>query len=228
MPRIGIIAGVRGEADILSPILTSDDAPFVRLSGARPSIAARQTAELINLGVDGILSFGSCGGTRRNSVPGSLIIAETVIATDGLSIEADKSWSQNLATHLGVTLCRVLGSDRMLPRADKASLGMQFSANAVDMESHIIAKLAHDAGVPFAVLRSVVDPIDFEIPAWVLDGVRADGSTSLLPIIAGLCIQPWTLGRMLTLQSYNKTAMEALGSAIRAVGPNFGFGGLAR
>ena len=56
-----------------------------------------------------------------------------------------------------------------------------------------------------------------------LDAVRPDGSISLLPVIAGLVTQPWTIGRLLDLNSYNKQATESLSGAARVLGPGFGF-----
>ena len=45
----------------------------------------------------------------------------------------------------------------------------------------------------------------------------------LLPLIAGVCLQPWTIGRLLDLNRYNRQAMESLSGATRVLGPGFGF-----
>ena len=73
------------------------------------------------------------------------------------------------------------------------------------------------------ILRAIVDPAGYNIPGYALDSIRPDGSISLLPVIAGVCLQPWTIGRLLDLNRYNRQAMESLSGATRVLGPGFGF-----
>ncbi|MEQ8320071.1 MAG: hypothetical protein RH946_07405 [Rhodospirillales bacterium] len=221
MPRIGIITGVKTEEAALSPVMHDVDAPYVRLSGARPGRAVRGIETLIALGVDGILSFGTAGGVSSGRKPGDLIVADRVIDADTQSYPTDPAWSHRLSSLLSVTPETIAGLDYIADNDDKIRLAGEGIA-ALDMESHTAGRLAADAGIPFAVLRAVVDPAGFTMPNYVLDSVRPDGSISLIPIIAGLCVQPWTIGPLLDLNSYNKKAMESLSSASRTLGPGFG------
>lgn len=223
MPRIGVIAGVRTEAEALTPLMHGAEAPYLRLSGARPERARRGVAALLALGVDGILSFGTAGALSPSLAAGDLIVADRIIGADGIGIATDVSWTRSIADTMGVATVRLYGSEQLAGAATKARLFNETGAVAVDMESQIAATLAAPAGVPVAVLRAIVDPADFEFPEYVSDAVRPDGSVSLLPIIAGLCLQPWTFGRLTALNSYNRAAMQALGGAVRALGPGFGF-----
>ncbi len=116
----------------------------------------------------------------------------------------------------------MIGIDYVANARDKSRFKGEGIA-AIDMESHWVAQLAGEAGLPFAVLRAVVDPYDFEIPDYALDAVRPDGSISVLPVIAGLVTQPWTVGRLLDLNRFNRSAMESLSSAARVLGPGLGF-----
>ncbi len=222
VPRIGIITGVKSEEATLASIMGAEEAPLIRLSGARPARARAGIETLIGLGVDGILSFGSAGAVSVKHQPGDLLVGECVTDDDGNRYAADADWTSRLSSITGAETVTITGIDYVASASDKACFAEQQTA-AIDMESHHVAKLATDAGVPFAVLRAVVDPVQFTIPDYALDAVRPDGSISLLPVIAGACVQPWTIGRLLDLNSYNKRATESLSSAARVLGPGLGF-----
>ncbi|MBO6950043.1 MAG: hypothetical protein JJ855_18845 [Rhodospirillales bacterium] len=222
MPRIGIITGVKSEEAALAPIMGDAAAPLIRLTGARPARARAGTEELIGLGVGGILSFGSAGAVSATHQPGDVLVGEFVTDDEGNRYQADLGWTSRLASITGADKVTITGVDYVANAVDKARLAEQQIA-AIDMESHYVAKLAQDAGIPFAVLRAVVDPVQFDIPEYALDAVRPDGSISLLPVMAGVCVQPWTIGRLLDLNSYNKRAMESLSGAARVLGPGLGF-----
>ena len=221
MPRIGIITGVKTEEAALLPVMRDVDAPYVRLSGARPGRAVRGIEALIALGVDGILSFGTAGGVAPDHKPGALIVAKEVIDADGNAYATDQGWTGHISSMLETTPETIAGLDYIADSDDKIRFADEGIA-ALDMESHSAARLAADAGIPFAVLRAVVDPAGYKMPEYVYDSVRVDGSISVIPIIAGLCVQPWTIGQLLDLNSYNKKAMDSLSSASRTLGPGFG------
>lgn len=91
------------------------------------------------------------------------------------------------------------------------------------MESHAVAAAADAAGIPFIAMRIIADEADTAIPAAALDAVRPDGSISLLPIIAGLIIRPWSLGSYLRLGAANGRAMESLRGLVPILGAGFRF-----
>ncbi len=224
MPRIGIITGVRTEQQALAPILGAENSPLVRLSGARPSRARIGVVSLLEAGVDGILSFGTAGALKQGLQPGDIMLGESVLGPDDTMYASDPAWIEAMSNTLEIKPVGIVGSENVIGADAKARLFADTNCVAVDMESHIAAELAQEAGVPFAILRAVVDPVEFEFPEFVLDSVRPDGSVSLLPIIAGLCIQPWLTGRLLDLNKYNNAAMDALRGATRVLGPRCGLG----
>ncbi len=223
MPQIGIITGVKTEEQALAPVMGHPDAPYVRLSGARTARAVAGVEALIALGVDGILSFGSAGAASPDMKPGDLLVAGSVIDPAGSEHPTSKPWTDVLCQALGVNPVRIAGVDKVADAAAKSRLCSAHGVSAIDMESHIMAILAARANMPFAVLRAIVDPVDFTMPDYVLDTVRPDGSISFLPVLAGLCLQPMSLGRLLDLNRYNKLAMGSLSGAARTLGPGFGF-----
>jgi adenosylhomocysteine nucleosidase len=222
MPVIGVITGVHTEAASLRSLSGHPHSPIIRFSGARPLVAADSVDELLNLGVDGILSFGSAGALKASLGPGDLVVGREVVNASGKSWPCDQVWRGNLEKALGTESTKVFGSDGLVSIKAKARIGSETQASIVDMESHIVAPKAAAAGIPFAVLRSVVDPLDFEIPRWVADSVRPNGTISYLPLISGMCMFPWHIGRLASLGGYNKRAMESLSSAVRVVGPGLG------
>lgn len=222
MPIVGVITGVRAEADALRPVMGDAQSPLIRFSGARPHIAAGSIDELLSLGVDGILSFGSAGGLSADLEPGNLIVGREVVNKEGKSWACDPEWTAHLEQTLDLAGCRIYGSDGLVNIKAKHRIFDETQAAIVDMESHVLAEKVAEKGIPFAVLRSVVDPRDFEIPTWVADSVRPNGTISYLPLISGMCIFPWHIGRLASLGGYNKRAMENLRSAVRVLGPGLG------
>ena len=222
MPIIGVITGVRTEADTLRSLSGHPQAPLIRFSGVRPLVAAESVDELLSLGVDGILSFGSAGGAMPGMEPGELVIGRDVVDASGKSWPCDPTWRGNLEKALDIESSKVFGSDNLANVKAKTRIGSETQASIVDMESHIVAAKAAAQGVPFAVLRSVVDPLDFEIPSWVGDSIRPNGTISYLPLISCMCMFPWHIGRLASLGGYSKRAMESLSSAVRVVGPGLG------
>jgi hypothetical protein len=67
------------------------------------------------------------------------------------------------------------------------------------MESHAAALAARRHGLPFAVLRVVLDPAWRTIPPCALAGVRADGSSALLPLLGSLARHPRQLAGLCAL-----------------------------
>lgn len=221
MPRIGIITGLKSEEAALAAVTAAADAPLVRLSGARPARARAGVEALIGLGVEGVLSFGTAGAVTAAHRPGDLLVGASVQDDEGTRFPADEGWTGRIASLSGASPVDIAGIDYIANAEDKGRFAAQGIA-AIDMESHWAAKLAAEAGLPFAILRAIVDPDGFDIPDYALDAVRPDGSISLLPVVAGLVMRPWTIGRLLDLNSYNKRAMESLGGAARVLGPGFG------
>lgn len=222
MPRIGVIAGLESELSTLDAVMAGDDAPLVRASGARPKLARDGARALVEMGVDGLLSYGTAGGLAPDARPGRLVVASRVVVPGGGTIATDRAWTENITRELGLDALPMAAADVVVNAGAKAALHAETGAVAVDMESHVVAEVAQGAGLPFAVLRCVTDPVEAELPGFVIDSVRPDGSVSLLPIVAGLCLRPWTIKRLLDLGDYNRTAMEALSGAVGILGPGFG------
>ena len=70
----------------------------------------------------------------------------------------------------------IAGVDRPLMRpAEKLALLAQTHARAADMESHVVARVAAAAGVPFVVIRAISDPSNRALPRAAVVGHHARG-----------------------------------------------------
>ena len=112
------------------------------------------------------------------------------------------------------------GVDHPLISGDqKLSLFAQTRARAADMESHVVARAAVAAGIPFVVIRVVSDPSNRPIPHAVLAGITEDGRIDGGAIAAALLKRPWECIDMLTLALDGAQAMRRLRRVGRRAAP---------
>lgn len=101
--------------------------------------------------------------------------------------------------------------------AEKAALYAQTGAIAVDMESHIAARVAARHGLPFAILRTISDTADHALPPAALVGMNPDGSVALGAILKSLAKNPAQLPALLRTGRDAGAAFRALGRALGAL-----------
>ena len=108
-----------------------------------------------------------------------------------------------------------------MTQADKQALASATGALAVDMESHIAARLAAAHGLPFAALRVICDPAGRAIPPAAIAGMREDGGTDLGAILRALLRDPGQLPAMIRLAGDARTAFSFLARCRRALDADF-------
>src|SRR5262249_18023836 len=69
-------------------------------------------------------------------------------------------------------------------------LGEATGAAAADMESHIAARAAANAGLPLAVLRVIADPAERALPQAATAGLGADGGYNPAAVLRRLAGHP--------------------------------------
>jgi nucleoside phosphorylase len=122
--------------------------------------------------VEVVLAFGCAGGLVPELSAGALVVPECVVdAATGTTTVASAAVRASLLraaeraslpTHHGA----LLTAPRPLTTpAEKAQAALSFAAVAVDMESAAIAAVAERRRVPFACVRSILDPVDCTLPA---------------------------------------------------------------
>jgi adenosylhomocysteine nucleosidase len=148
--------------------------------------------------IRGVISFGIAGGLDPTLRSGDVVVATEVLS-------GDTRWLAGLALNEELIASVALGSRRVVrgglagveqvvvAQAGKAALRSETGAAAVDMESHIAAAYAAEAGLPFAALRVISDPASRALPALARSAIKPNGEIDLRKVLRGLARNPATL-----------------------------------
>ncbi|HVY15996.1 MAG TPA: phosphorylase [Rhodopila sp.] len=146
----------------------------------------------------GVISFGVAGGLDPTLKSGDIVVATEVLAGDTRWL-AGSALNEELIANAALGRRRVVrgglaGVEQVVAGiAKKAALWMETGAAAVDMESHIAAAYAAEAGVPFAALRVISDPANRALPALARDAIKPNGDIDLRLVLRGVARNPMTL-----------------------------------
>jgi adenosylhomocysteine nucleosidase len=122
------------------------------------------------------------------------------------------SWMERLKStlphpHLG----RIIGQDHIAATvAEKAALHAATDALAVDMESHIAARVAARHSLPFAAIRTISDAASETLPPAALVGMNPDGSMALGKVLLSLARRPAQLPALIRTGRSAEAAFRAL------------------
>jgi hopanoid-associated phosphorylase len=183
----------------------------------------------VKAGGSGIISIGIAGGLAPGLAPGDWVIASGVV-TDGARIPTDDRWSRGLLRALpNAIYADISGADApVVGRADKRALHEADGTVAVDMESHIAARIAAAHALPFAACRVIIDPAERTLPPAALVGMRADGRADVSAVIRSLVRQPRQLLALLRVVADAHAARSALFRGRRLLGDDLSFPQLDR
>jgi adenosylhomocysteine nucleosidase len=152
--------------------------------------------------VRGVISFGVAGGLDPTLKSGDVVVATEVMAGDRRWLAAIALSEELIA---GAGFGRQLGRQRVIrgglagveqvvaAQSGKAALRSETGAAAVDMESHIAAAYAADAGLPFAALRVISDPATRALPALATHAIKPNGDIDLRKVLRGVARNPLTI-----------------------------------
>jgi hypothetical protein len=118
----------------------------------------------------------------------------------------------------------IVGMDS--PVADprgKQLLHAQTGAAAVDMESHIAARIAAAYQIPFVACRAIIDPADKPLPPAALVGLRPDGTADVLAVLRSVLQQPRQVPALVRTALDARIARAALRRGCRMLGAGLGF-----
>jgi adenosylhomocysteine nucleosidase len=174
-------------------------------------------------GCRSIISFGIAGGLAPHLRPGDWIIASSVIDAQHVR-PTDKAWTEKLLGLIpGAGHAPIAGVDAAVtnPR-DKRRMHVSTGAATVDIESHLVARLASTHGMNFAAVRVVVDPAHRAVPDAAMAGMRPGGGTSAMAVMRELAARPSQLSGLLRVAVDAYAAHSALRRVRRLLGPGFG------
>jgi adenosylhomocysteine nucleosidase len=184
----------------------------------RPRTAALAAAAAAE--ADCLVSFGIAGSLSTALRPGDLILSAEVVSEHGCW-RGNDPWRcrlAELAVAIGAVAAPMFGSGEILAApADKARAHAQYGALAVDLESDIVARAAVAAGIPFAVLRAIADPVDRALPQAAQFPLRPDGRPDLARIVGALLHRPRETAGLAGLARETRRALAALARAAPAL-----------
>jgi hopanoid-associated phosphorylase len=202
--------------------------PDIRvLSGGGDS--ARLTTELeevVACDAAAIISFGIAGGLAPGLKPGTYLIARSVLTPEGDQYFADSAWARKLSLAVGgAPIVDFAGVDTpVVGPAAKRALHLQTGAVAVDMESHIAARMAAKYNLPFVAFRVVADPAERQLPHAALVGMRRDGSVAVGAVLKSLMSEPRQIPMLIRTALDAQAAFSALFRGREMLTGGFGFG----
>jgi adenosylhomocysteine nucleosidase len=148
--------------------------------------------------VRGVISFGVAGGLDPSLKTGDVVVATEVMAGDarwlaGLSLTEAQIASIALGRRRVVRGLLAGVEEVVAASACKAALHSETGAAAVDMESHIAAAYAAEAGIPFAALRVISDPAHRALPVVARKAIKPNGDLDLVQIMGSVVRNPRSL-----------------------------------
>ena len=173
----------------------------------------------ISTGARGIISFGVAAGLVPSTKAGDCVIASSIIDREA-RYATDAAWSERLRQRLPeARLARIAGAQALLcDAAAKRELYRRTSAIAADMESHIVARLAAERGIPFAALRVILDGADRSLPEAATVALTASGGVNLLLVAGSLLHRPGQIASLLQTAREARIAFRALLRCRHALG----------
>ena len=112
----------------------------------------------------------------------------------------------------------IVGNDAIVATAaEKYALHERTGALAVDMESHVAARVALRKGLPFAALRVISDCARDNLPPAALVGMRPDGGMALGAVLASLARDPRQLPALISTGRQADQAFRSLSRAFEAI-----------
>lgn len=190
--------------------------PSVQLSAALRAAIAR--------GASGIISFGIAGGLAPNLVAGDCVVASGVRNGDDV-LATDRAWARNLLGAIPDAIhAEIVGVDApLMDPLEKRTVHIQTGAVAVDMESHIAAKIAFEHRIPFAACRIIVDAAHRMLPPAAAVGLREDGTPDVLAVFRSVLQKPSQLPGLIRTALDARIAWRALRLGREQLGAGLGF-----
>jgi adenosylhomocysteine nucleosidase len=205
-----IVTGLQQEARI-----AAGPGMIVICSSSDPRQLRNLLATLDSSTFRGVISFGVAGGLDPALKSGDVVVATEVTAGDTRWL-AGSSLNEELIANIALKRRRVVrgglaGVEQVVAgRSCKAALRSETGAAAVDMESHIAAAYAAEAGLPFAALRVISDPAHRALPALAQSAIKPNGDIDLRRVLRGLAKNPLTLRSLVSTGLDFNRALKSL------------------
>ena len=187
-----VACGLRREASIIAR------PGVIAVAGGGDAATLEAQLEANIAGATMVLSSGIAGALDPALKAGDIIIGGA----------AASDWCRILPeARLGV----VVGQDEIAATAaEKAQLRTATGASAVDMETHVAARVAARHKLPLLVFRTISDTAAESLPPAALVGMNPDGSMALGAVLKSLARRPWQLPALIRTGRSAEAAFRSL------------------
>ncbi len=194
-------------------------------SGGDRTLLQAKLEKALRWNVSAVVSFGIAGGLAPGLSAGTPLVARAIIGEDGQYFESDRFWAQGLANALGgAPIVDIAGVDvAVADPAQKRALHVATGAVAVDMESHIAARVAAAYNLPFVAFRVVADPAERRLPHAALVGLRDDGKLAVGAVMRSVLREPRQLPHLIRTALDTRAAFVSLFRGRKMIAGGFGF-----
>lgn len=198
MAGTGVVVALEQEARLLTSAHTKRGVPVELRTGTRLCLSgmgmqrARMAAlALVGSGCRVLISWGTVGALDPVLEPAQLFLPEIIHDESGLSFQAD----HNLLDHvrdlcqpeLKVVSGNLLTVDRVVRSiSEKQDLRHRYPAVAIDMEAAAVAEVALHHHIPFLAIKTPIDTVDQEFPAWLLSALDPWGHLRINKLVRSL------------------------------------------
>jgi hopanoid-associated phosphorylase len=174
-------------------------------------------------GYRGMISFGVAGGLAAHLQPGDWVVASAIRESQTVR-HTDPVWSRKLLGLIdGAVHAPIVGVDTPVAEpSKKRDLHRATGAAAVDMESHMVARVAAAHRLAFAAVRVIVDPAHRRIPHAALLNMRPDGRANTAAVFRDLITRPTQLSPLARIALDAFIARTEMLRVRRLLGPHFG------
>jgi adenosylhomocysteine nucleosidase len=201
--RIGLVVGMQSEARVARRARHC----LVGIGGGQPAGARRAAETLADQGATALISFGLAGGLDPALMPGALLVPASVLF-EGRRFHAHPRTMNALS---GLRVRTLLAGEAIVATAaDKARLWQETGAAAVDLESGVVAEVAEERGLPFAMLRAVCDSGTRDLPRAAIEALDARGRVAPMKMAGILARHPQEIIALIGLGRDAARARKAL------------------
>jgi hopanoid-associated phosphorylase len=218
-PHFLAITGLRREASIAS------DPNVIAIAHGGHQVALRRgLAAAISPWTRGLVSFGVAGGLHPSLKRGATIVADEVIGVGLRRWETDRAWTDEIRALLPDALAGAVAAanEPVVTVTSKAALQARTGAQIVDNESAATAEFAAAHGLPFVVVRVVLDDAATALPPAALVALTQSGGTNFARVAASLLANPRQNPALIRCGRDAAVAFAELGRQRKRLGDNFG------
>ncbi|MEN9757653.1 MAG: hypothetical protein RL755_1840 [Pseudomonadota bacterium] len=184
-------------------------------SGAGAQNASKAAELAISKGATQLISWGCAGALSHELKMGDLVLADSLLDSNGTETPVNATWHQHARNILGSSVAVYKGallnsSDVVSTAQEKQAIFEKTGALALDMESHAIAKVAQHYALPFLAIRAIADPSSMDLPVALSNALNEEGEVEISKILFSLARNPKEIPHLIQIAQYFQIAKQKL------------------